>query len=490
MNISTRLILWLTLAVAVVTAVGGYVIVWHCERALDNAMRHELRAHVQTLRIALEDHYRAGRQRDAQQLIDHLRQNSRVYFVALFDAAGNATVISNPQAPDELRFLPEVRQVLQTGEMLEFERPVRTQEIYSIISPVQVNASQRAVLEIVQPLTSANSELALAHWDVLLIVGLLSTLIGLIVFVVLRRSMTRSINALLEGAIALGQGDLKRRVALPVNDQEFARLAQEFNRMADNLEEQRTALDQEAQQRLMLEHELRHSERLAAVGRLASGVAHEIGTPLNVIDAQAARVLNTAANLADNHRRGLTTIRRQVESISRIVRQLLNLARPYHLRREAVELSKLLRHVEELLEAEATRTGVQIETTVPAQLHVDADPNFLQQVFLNLCANGLQAMPAGGRLRIEAAATTQFKNGRPFASVRISDTGQGIAPDDLPHIFEPFFTTKDVGGGTGLGLAVGRRIIEEHGGWIEAANQPNNGQHGAVFTVYLPQAAA
>lgn len=490
MNTSTRLILWLTLAVAVVTAVGGYVIVWHCERALDNAMRHELRAHVQTLRIALEDHYRAGRQQDAQLLIDHLSQNSRVYCVALFDAAGNVTVISNPQAPDELRFLPEVRQVLQTGELLEFERPVRAQEIYSIISPLQVNAAQRAALEIVQPLTLANSELALARWDVWLIVGLLAALIGLIVFVVLRRSLTRSINALLEGAIALGQGDLQRRVALPVNDQEFARLAQEFNRMADNLAEQRAAFDREAQQRLLLERELRHSERLAAVGRLASGVAHEIGTPLNVIDGHAARVLNTATNLEDNHRRSLTTIRRQVESISRIVRQLLNLARPYHLRREAVDVRKLLQHVEELLEAEATRTGVQIETILPAQLHVDADPNFLQQVLLNLCANGLQAMPAGGQLRIEGAAAAQIKNGQPYASVRIADTGPGIAPDDLPHIFEPFFTTKDVGSGTGLGLAVGRRIIEEHGGWIEAANQLNNGRHGAVFTVYLPQVEA
>jgi signal transduction histidine kinase len=488
MNTSTRLILWLTLAVAVVMAAAGYVMLRQREQALDAAMRNELRAHIQTLRIALEDHYRAGRQQEAQLLIDHLRQNPRVYCVALFDAAGGVLMISNPQAPDEVRFFPEVQQVLAMGEPLEFERDIRGQEIYSIISPVQLNTTQRVALEIVQPQTAVNSDLTLARWETLLVTFVLAVALSLVVFFVLRRSLTRSINTLLESAIALGQGDLKRRVALPGKDNEFARLAQEFNRMADNLEQQRAAFDREAEQRVALERELRHSERLVAVGRLASGIAHELGTPLNVIDAHAARVLNTATNLEEKQRRSLQTIRRQVESISRIVRQLLNLARPYQLRPEDVNLHHLLHHVGALLEAEATRTGVQIETHVPPQLQVRADQDSLQQVFLNLYHNGLQAMPQGGRLRVESLSPPVCKEGKLFAAVQISDTGSGIAPEHLPHIFDPFFTTKDVGSGTGLGLTVAHRIVEEHGGWIEAANQPNNGQHGAVFTVYLPQA--
>jgi signal transduction histidine kinase len=487
MSTSIRLILWLTLAVAVVMAAAGYVMLRQREQALDAAMRNELRAHIQTLRIALEDHYRAGRQDEAQWLIEHLRQNPRVYCVALFDAAGGVTMISNPQAPEEIRLFPEVRQALETGELIEFERPIRGQEIYSIISPVRLNETQRGALEIVQPLTAVNADLTLARWETLLLVFVLAGALSLVVFAVLRYSLTRSINALLDGAIALGQGDMQRRVALPIKDTELARLAQEFNRMADNLEQQRAAFDREAEQRVALERELRHSERLVAVGRLASGIAHELGTPLNVIDAHAARVLHTATNLEDNHRRSLTTIRRQVESISRIVRQLLNLARPYQLRPEDVNLHHLLHHVGALLEAEATRAGVQIETHVPPQLQVRADQDSLQQVFLNLYHNGLQAMPQGGRLRVESLSQPVCKEGTSFAAVQISDTGSGIAPEHLPHIFDPFFTTKDVGSGTGLGLTVAHRIVEEHGGWIEAANQPNNGQRGAVFTVYLPQ---
>jgi two-component system, NtrC family, sensor kinase len=103
---------------------------------------------------------------------------------------------------------------------------------------------------------------------------------------------------------------------------------------------------------------------------------------------------------------------------------------------------------------------------------------------LNLCLNALHMMPNGGSLRIEAQPDERQQDGSTFLALRVTDTGPGIAPDHLPHIFDPFFTTKEIGKGTGLGLTISRRIIEEHNGWIEAENQPDG---GAAFTVWLPK---
>jgi signal transduction histidine kinase len=108
----------------------------------------------------------------------------------------------------------------------------------------------------------------------------------------------------------------------------------------------------------------------------------------------------------------------------------------------------------------------------------------LQQSLMNICINALHAMAEGGRLLFEVAPEERRRNGGTFVGVRVSDTGSGIAPDHLAHIFDPFFTTKEVGQGTGLGLSVARRIVEEHGGWIEAVNRAEG---GAALTVWLPR---
>src|SRR6185436_3300792 len=189
----------------------------------------------------------------------------------------------------------------------------------------------------------------------------------------------------------------------------------------------------------------RDHERLAAVGRLAAGVAHEIGTPLNVIDARAEQLLERPDVPLPARQRNLTIIRTQSERITRIVRQLLNLARPYQLKREAMAARDLLKGVIELIEADAQRAEIALEVSVDADVEFEIDEELIHQVLLNVCRNGLQALPHGGRLQITCAANQLIKNGQPFTPITVRDTGAGIAPEHLPHIFDPFFTTKDVG---------------------------------------------
>jgi signal transduction histidine kinase len=303
--------------------------------------------------------------------------------------------------------------------------------------------------------------------------------------VVTRYSLARPIHELLDGAVAVGRGDLNYRVRVQSSSGELASLAQEFNRMADRLAEQRRATLREAEERLGLERRLRHSEQLATVGKVAAGVAHEIGAPLQVIDGRAKQLLHHSDATIETRQRNLTIIRKQAERIARIVRQLLNLSRPHKLHFRKMELAPLIFETVELIETQAESAAVEIEIPRGDDVRIEADAELIQQVLLNIFRNGIQAMPQGGRLRIEWLKDAAERSGRSFAALRVSDTGVGIAPDCLPYLFDPFFTTKEVGQGTGLGLPISIRIVEEHDGWIEAANRAEG---GAVFTVYLPQA--
>jgi signal transduction histidine kinase len=487
MSLSARLILLLTIAVGVVMASGGYLILRQREEILARALRNELQAHAVTLRLALEDSYRAGRIGDAQRLIDHLSDNPRVFSVILFDENGRVAVFSNPLEAGKIVESPDAQRVIATGEPVEIVRRRGGSEVYSFIMPVRISSARRGAFEISQPAEFIKADYARARRDIALITLALFAAIITVVLLVMRYNLLSPIKELLGGAKAVGQGDLAYRVIAPSSGNEIAQLASEFNRMAESLAEQRRAAERQAEERLALERELRHSERLASVGRLAAGVAHEMGAPLNVIKGRVEMLRERPDSPVENRARNLDIIGSQADAITDIVRQLLTLARPFNLRREAIEPARLIAAVVELIEADAAKSGVRIEISQNNHHYskfVDGDRNLLKQVLMNICVNALHAMAQGGGLLIEVAPEEQYRNGRAFVGLRVSDTGSGIAPENIAHVFDPFFTTREVGQGTGLGLSVARRIVEEHDGWIEVANREEG---GAAFTIWLPR---
>ncbi|MCI0659998.1 MAG: ATP-binding protein [Acidobacteria bacterium] len=481
MRTGTKLIIFLTVAVGIVMLFGGYFMLRQREAILETAMRNEVRAHAATLKIALEDAYRSGRTSDVQRLINRLSENPKVYSVTLFDETGRSVMSSNPLAADEVRNPPQVRQVLATVQTAEIDS---NEDLFSLIIPIRIGQSQLGAFEITQPRSFIRADFARARRDIALVTLALFAAIILVVLAVMRRSLLRPINEMLGGAFAIGRGDLDYRVIVPAGGGELSQLASEFNRMADRLAEQRRAASRDAEERLALERELRHKERLASVGRLAAGIAHEMGAPLNVIRGRAEMLQQRPDMPEEKRDRNLNIINAQADGIARIVRQLLTLARPFNLRRGAVEATQLISEMRELIEPEAAKAGVRIEVVTDEQSWIDGDRDLLHQVLLNICLNGLQAMEQGGNLRIEILRNSIIRNDRHFVALRITDTGPGITPDNINNIFDPFFTTKDVGQGSGLGLAVSHRIVEEHNGWIEVENHQMG---GAVFTVYLPK---
>lgn len=478
MSINTKLVLLLTLTVGAVMLAASFLSLRQREAALESALRDELRAHAVTLQIALEENYQNGRIGEAQKLIDRLRENSRVYGVLLFDESGNLRSLSQPETAADFRQPPELQTVLRSGETVEFVRAIESRKFLSIILPLNLSPEKRGAVEIVKPLALIENDIAGARARWLSTTLLLLATIFLVVYIVLRRSLSRPILSLLKGARALGEGDLSHRVAIGKSGDELAQLAAEFNRMADNLAQQRRAAEIEADNRLNLEKELRHRQRLASVGRLAAGIAHELGAPLNVIDARAQQLIEKTDAPREKQIKNLTIIRIQSARITHIVRQLLNLARPYNLRFEVFEINDLIKSALEIFES---NERIKIDLAAEDNLTISGDEDFLRQVFVNIFQNAAQAMNDDGSLNIEIAQIE--RDDKNYAAVVISDTGQGIAPENLEKIFDPFYTTKDIGQGTGLGLAVSRRIVEEHGGTIEAAD---NAGGGAIFTVYLP----
>jgi two-component system, NtrC family, sensor histidine kinase HydH len=227
-----------------------------------------------------------------------------------------------------------------------------------------------------------------------------------------------------------------------------------------------------------LEIEVLHRERLSALGNLAATVAHEIRNPLNAISMGLQRLKVEFHPTDDQEDYSLLTelMLGEVHRLNSIVEQFLSLARPLEIKPEPLRVQDVLNEVATLVEGEAQQSKVRIRVVAPLTLPpLKADREYLRQTLLNLILNGLQAMPEGGTLTLAANKS----NGNFLISV--TDTGTGIAPENRTRIFEPYFTTKAKG--TGLGLAVSRRIVEAHGGTITAANESGG---GCRFVISLP----
>jgi two-component system, NtrC family, sensor kinase len=297
----------------------------------------------------------------------------------------------------------------------------------------------------------------------------------------------RPVAQLEEMAGKVGEGDFSARVALHQRD-ELGVLARAMNHMAEHLEQSHSALAAETERRLATLEQLRHADKLTTVGKLAAGLAHELGTPLNVVQGQA-KMVATGEVEGEEAREGASVIVQQVQHMTRILRDLLDFARRGTPRRAPVPAEALLEQSSSLLHALASRRGVRLEA-VPAQgLEVDVDAGHLQQVLTNLVVNAVQATPSGGTVRLSAQRVRAIPPAdvgggeREWVRLDVEDTGSGIPPEVLPRIFEPFFTTKDVGEGTGLGLSVSYGLVRDHGGWLGVESELGRGSR---FSVYLP----
>jgi signal transduction histidine kinase len=346
------------------------------------------------------------------------------------------------------------------------------------------------LLEVSRPLQGLSD---LARKDVLralLLILLFTIIITLALGSLVRSLVTRPIIKLLRGVDDVAKGDLSH-VLLSERDDEVGAIATRFNEMTLSLRESRAETLRQNEAKLGLEQRLGHSEKLATIGQLAAEIAHEVGTPLGVI---AGRARTTVKKCDDPVAvvKNAEIIAEQTARITKIIQRLLDFTRRKVGVAESSEvaLDDVVQTTLDLMSGQfsAHKIKTQHRRAVPVARAI-GDADRLQQVFINLILNGVQAMPNGGGLELNTSTVMRARPGledagiQPFVQFEVRDHGPGIAVELRDRIFDPFFTTKDEQGGTGLGLAVCVGIVKEHDGWIEIDDAEGG---GAVFRVVLP----
>jgi signal transduction histidine kinase/FixJ family two-component response regulator len=246
-------------------------------------------------------------------------------------------------------------------------------------------------------------------------------------------------------------------------------------------------------ERKKLEDQLRHSQKMDAIGCLAGGVAHDFNNILTIIQGYA-QIVEMKENLDGETAEGLNQITQAAQRASSLTRQLLTFSRKQVMQFRDVNLNKALENLAKMLQRIIGEDVVLKLNYHPEPTFVPADEDMIAQILMNLTVNARDAMPKGGKLEISTEPITVYESGvhrhaeakvGEFICLRVSDTGCGVASENLSHIFEPFFTTKGVGRGTGLGLSTVYGIVKQHNGWIEVSSQINI---GTTFRIFLPRA--
>ncbi len=294
----------------------------------------------------------------------------------------------------------------------------------------------------------------------------------------------KPLKRLTESMKRVEEGDLSVRAKEDAKD-EFGYLGGAFNKMIRSLEEAKRELES------CYLIQMEKTSKLASLGELISGIAHEIKNPLTGISF-GIQVLNSGLGEGDERKRTVAEVLSHVNRLDRTVKDVLDYAKPKPLRMVKTGIGDVLEKALFLASSEAKKQSVAIEREVEGDIpEIMIDPDQMQQVFLNLIINALQAMPAtGGKLKISIAKKERVAvaneieppvAGGQVVLIKFQDTGYGIASDDLEHVFEPFFTKKSKG--SGLGLSISQKIVQEHGGEINVKSEVGK---GSVFSIYLP----
>ena len=490
MRIPTKLVLALAGASAVILGSHHVREFRTQERELTDNAEREMRVLGTALQVAIENALRDQQISDIREILEPLKLNDSAIDVLFFNPAGLFT--SHPfGSRSSAELVREAAQEVTASQqpVVRILGPKENSRIVGIFPMRREHGADLGSVAVVRSLDSLRADLrSRAISTILSTLTLIAGVAGVAWFLVhlyVRRPLVKLMVAMKE----VRAGNLTATVSVERTD-EVGVLTAEFNSMVHELETARRHLIEATESREALQAGLRRVDKLATLGQLSAGLAHEIGSPLQILNGRARALVSRTDLPAEVHRTA-QVFEKQTDRIAKIVEQLLSIVRRRASHWDEIDLRATVAPIVDLIGHEARRRAVRIEFERPdTPLRLVADLDQVQQVTLNLLSNALRATPPGGRVRLTLTASS-FKaaeetHERPSVSLVLDDTGCGIAPEFLGRMFEPFFTTWAEAGGAGLGLSVVKSIVDEHGGTIAVSSEKDVGTR---FTVHFPVAA-
>lgn len=489
LRLRTKLLLMMFTLLLLTLAVT-FVMYWNAERGLITQVERHTNDLSTAIQISVEQLTSKGRTKE-ERLRDYVRrlEHRGVREISILSDEREVIASSNPRRVGA-RIDPKRKDLLITARLgevrLSDDPDTPSQRTYNLIVPITVGTQKGYIL--VSMVLDDFTKLVRTNFLKRLVASVLVFTLGIGASIFLSWKYTQPIHQVVEAAKRVAAGDLSE--TLPGGRQdEIGELTQSFNDMVKRLRLHRE-----------LETRLHQAERLSTIGQLASGIAHEVRNPLNLINLSIDHLRSRFAPAGAPDRaqfdRLIDSIKGEVHRLDAMIETFLTYGKPLKLDRKPCDVGTLLAEVTEVAAQKAAQQRITVERRVSPDLpKIQADGEQLKICFMNLLLNAFQAMPSGGRLTITAAlgngagapaapggATAEAAPApRPTVEIRFADTGGGIPPEHLPRVFEPYFTTKEVG--IGLGLALTKKIVDEHGGTIALESAPGQ---GTVARVALP----
>ncbi len=465
-----------------------FLMYWQAENRLITQVERHTTDLSTAIQISVEQLTSKGRTSEAR-LQDYVQRLQRrgVREISIVSNEEEVIASSNPRRVG-VRVDPKRKDLLITARLGEENVGGRGQKTYNLFVPIVIG-NQRSGYILISMILDDFSELIRVNFLKRLIATILVFAIGIGGSVVLAWTYTKPISRVVAAARRVAQGDLEEHLPTSRRD-EIGELNRSFNEMVERLRE-----------RAELEARLHQAERLSAIAHLASGIAHEVRNPLNsislIIDHLGARFAPRTPSDLEEFARLTSIIKQEIHRLNAMIGRFLEYGKPLELKRQATDVRTLLDEVLEVAAQKAQAQQIRVERDYAADLPaVWVDEPHIKTCFLNLVLNAFQAMTPGGGALTVAARRVDGSNSQPvnlakagepldpstprpidssdgWVEIRFQDTGVGIAPENLPRVFEPYFTTKEVG--IGLGLALTKQILEQHGAHIDLSSEPGKG---------------
>jgi signal transduction histidine kinase len=479
MKLTTRLSIATAALAILLFGAGGAIVLRSEEQNLREAAERETLILGRSLQVAFKNALRDRQIEDIGETLSALSQIRPDADIFVYDEDGKLVASSEGAAPSA--GISALQQRARSGPeapRVEFAPATSSQVIRVALHLRHETAEKTSILVLERPLKRMLRELDNARRSIGLLVGGFVVAVSCLVVLMMRTYVGRPLAELIEGMRRVRGGTFPELSPAPHRNDEVGEAQREFDVLTRQLNDAHVRLEAELDARRRTTRALEAADKLITLGQMSAVLAHEIGSPLQILEGRARALLKNP-DKPSQIRRTAEIVVEQAERITKIVSQMLDITRrPAAIRRDIDPVS-VVRSVLELVEFEARRRGLQVVLDVDGGGTVSADPDQLQQIVLNLCRNAFDAAPTGSKVRFRVV------RGKHHFLLEVQDQGSGIPEPLKPHLFEPFFTTKTNQGGSGLGLSVVKSLVQEHGGEVLYASS----QSGTTFTVVLPTTA-